>query len=204
MNNDEPTRSSQSMNQALKEAVNAIMPMTDDDFALLDAMTSPFAIRKGQTLLEPGQVCNDIYFLTDGLFRLYYVDADGRQINCRFMLANNFLVDFQSFLSRKPSHYYWQAMAHARGFAFPYGAVQQAYQYSRNWERFGRLMAEQVYQQLNERIELLQFLSPQQRYEHVVATQPALLSQISQFQLASYLGVTPESLSRIRKRLMQS
>lgn len=191
------------MNKALNESVNAILPMTDDDFAILDAMTSPFSIPKGQTLLEPGRVCNDIYFLTHGVFRMYYVDPDGREINYRFALENNFMVDFQSFLSRKPSHYYWQAMENARGFAFNYGDVQQAYQHSRNWERFGRLMAEQVYQQVNERIELLQFLSPEQRYLHVVATQPSLLRHISQFHLSSYLGVTPESLSRIRKRLSQ-
>ena len=92
-------------------------------------------------------------------------------------------------------------MENTKGIAFRYADVQRAYGQSRNWERFGRLMAEQVYQQVNERIELLQFLSPEQRYEHVVATQPDLLTHISQFHLSSYLGVTPESLSRIRKRL---
>ncbi|QDK82358.1 Crp/Fnr family transcriptional regulator [Spirosoma sp. KCTC 42546] len=191
------------MYKALQEAVNAIMPMTDADFVLLDAMTSTFSVLKGQTLMEPGRVCTDIYFLTHGVFRMYYVDPDGREINYRFALENNFMVDFQSFLSRKPSHYYWQAMENARGFAFSYNDVQEAYRQSRNWERFGRLMAEQVYQQVNERIELLQFLTPEQRYLHVVATQPALVNQISQFHLSSYLGVTPESLSRIRKRLSQ-
>lgn len=175
--------------------------MTDDDIALLDAMTSAFERPKGGTLLEPGQVCDSIYFLTEGAFRMYYVDPDGREINYRFALANNFMVDFQSFLSREPSCYYWQAMENARGVAFRYVDVQRAYQQSRNWERFGRLMAEQVYQQVNERIELLQFLSPQQRYLRVMATQPDLVRYVSQFQLSSYLGVTPESLSRIRKRL---
>lgn len=189
------------MTKALKDYINALVPMANDDWALLDTMTSTFALLKGDTLLEPGQVCNNIYFLTEGVFRMYYVDPDGREINYRFALKNNFMVDFQSFLSRRPSRYYWLAMENAKGVAFSYGDVQQAYQQSRNWERFGRLIAEQVYQQVNERIELLQFLSPEQRYLHVVATQPDLVKQISQFHLSSYLGVTPESLSRIRKRL---
>lgn len=189
------------MTGSLKEYINVVVPMTDDDFSLLDSMTSVFTRSKGTTLLEPGQVCDDIYFLTEGIFRMYYVDPEGREINYRFALENHFMVDFQSFLSRKPSRYYWQAMENARGIAFSYVDVQRAYQQSRNWERFGRLMAEQVYQQVNERIELLQFLSPEQRYRHVVATQPELVKQISQFHLSSYLGVTPESLSRIRKRI---
>ena len=64
-------------------------------------------------------------------------------------------------------------------------------------------MAERVYQQLNERVELLQFLTPAQRYQYVQQHQPELLTQVSQAHLASYLGVQPESLSRIRHRLSQ-
>lgn len=189
------------MIDALRQVINAIVPMTDEDFALLDGMTSAFVRPKAATLLEPGQVCSHVYFLTKGFFRMYYVDPDGREINYRFAFPNGFMADFQSFLTRKPSRYYWQAMQAAEGVAFRYADVQRAYQQSRNWERFGRLIAEQVYQQVNERIELLQFLSPEQRYLHVITTQPDLVKRVSQFHLSSYLGITPESLSRIRRRL---
>ncbi len=189
------------MIDTLKEVINAIVPMTEEDLALLNNMASPFARPKGTTLLEPDQICGHVFFLTKGFFRMYYVDPAGREINYRFTFANNFMVDFQSFLTQKPSRYYWQAMENAEGLSISYDHVQRAYQQSPNWDRFGRLMAEKVYQQVNERIELLQFLSPEQRYLRVIATQPDLVQYVSQFQLSSYLGVTPESLSRIRKRL---
>lgn len=85
----------------------------------------------------------------------------------------------------------------------PYAVVQRLYRESAAWDHFGRLMAECVYQQVNERAELLQFVTPTQRYQQVQQHQPELLTQVSQARLASYLGVQPESLSRIRHRLSQ-
>ena len=189
------------MIDTLKDVIDAIVPMTDEDLALLNNMATPFTRAKGTTLLEPGQICGHVFFLTKGFFRMYYVDPEGREINYRFTFANNFMVDFQSFLTQKPSRYYWQAMENAEGLAFTYAHVQQAYQQSPNWDRFGRLMAEKVYQQVNERIEMMQFLNPEQRYQYLLDTQPQLFGQVSLFHLSSYLGITPESLSRIRRRL---
>jgi len=131
------------------------------------------------------------------------VDLEGNQINNRFTDSGNFMVDYQGFLTQKPSNYYWQVMQDAEVLAFDFKAVELLYASSTGWEKFGRLMAENVYLQLNERVELLQFMSPQQRYEHIILTRPELLNQISQYHLSSYLGIKPESLSRLRKRLLR-
>ncbi len=188
---------------ALRSLVNAMVPMSATDFELLDKITLAMQVKKGEYLLEQGQICKHIFFLEKGFFRMYYVDPKGNQINYRFTGEGNFLVDFQSFLTQKPSGYYWQAMQDAQVLAFKHGDVQMMYQQSRNWEHFGRLMAEQVYQQMNARVEMMQFLTPKQRYEKLLETQPELFNQVSNFHLSSYLGIKPESLSRIRKRLFK-
>ncbi|WP_299287757.1 Crp/Fnr family transcriptional regulator [uncultured Mucilaginibacter sp.] len=189
------------MNEQLKSLINAMVSMPETDLELLDKITLAMQVKKGDYLLEQGQICKHVFFLKKGFFRMYYVDPKGNQINYRFTDAGNFLVDFQSFLTQKPSNYYWQAMQDAVVLAFKHDDVQTIYQQSRNWERFGRLMAEQVYQQMNARVEMMQFLTPEQRYENLLKTQPELFNKISQFHLSSYLGIKPESLSRIRKRL---
>ncbi len=188
---------------ALKSLINSMVPMSDADFELLDKITLAMQVKKGGYLLEQGKICKHIFFLEKGFFRMYYVDPKGNQINYRFTNEGNFLVDFQSFLTQKPSGYYWQAMQDAQVLAFKYSDVQTMYQQSRNWEHFGRLMAEQVYQQMNARVEMMQFLTPEQRYGHLLETQPELFNQVSNFHLSSYLGIKPESLSRIRKRLLK-
>jgi len=187
--------------ERLKAVINAITPMSREDLDLL----SPgilVSVEKKSNLLEQGEVCKNICFVTKGFFRMFYVDMEGNEINNRFTAADNFIVDFQSFLTQTPSRYYWQAMQDSEVLTFSFKDVQKLYATSPAWATFGRLIAERVYMQLNERVEMFQFMSPQQRYEYLLSTRPELFSQITQFHLSSYLGVKPESLSRLRKRLI--
>jgi len=185
---------------ALRTYVQAMGPLAETDWALLEEIAVPAAVPKNGTLQEPGQVCGAVAFILKGLFRLYYADADGHEVNARFATENQFIVDYHSFLSQQPARYTCQALEPAEVLLLPYAGVQRLYQQSPAWDRFGRLMAETVYRQVMERVEALQFLSPEQRYAQVLATRPPWLARISQRQLASYLGVQPESLSRIRRR----
>ena len=183
--------------------INSILPMSTEDLALLTPLRFELSIKKKANLLVQGDVCKNIYFLTKGFFRMYYIDLEGNEINTRFTQEDNFMVDFQSFLTQKPSRYYWQAMEDSTVLAFAFKDVQRLYASSSSWQKFGRLVAERVYLQLNERVEMLQFMSPEQRYVYLLETRPELFNQISQFQMASYLGIKPESLSRLRKRLLK-
>ena len=187
----------------LKTAVERIMPISQADFELILPLVKFVKLKKKAHLLEQGQVCKNVYFLTRGFLRMYYVDLEGTERNYRFTSENNFLVDFQSFLTQQPSRYYWQAMKDAELIAFSYNDIQTLYSKCIAWERFGRLMAENVYKQLNQRVEMLQFLTPGERYLQLMDLHPELFKQVSLFHIASYLGIKPESLSRLRKRLQK-
>ena len=183
--------------------INNITPLPAPELELLFPILQSRQIKKHEFLLREGEVCKHVYFLIDGFFRMFYVDYDGNEINYRFTNKNNFLVDFQSFLLQKPSHFYWQAMQDAELFALSFQDIQNVYAASPAWNNFGRLMAEHVYLQLNERVEMLLFMTPEERYKYLLDTNPEIFSQVSQFHLSSYLGVKPESLSRLRKRLLK-
>lgn len=177
--------------------------MSDPDMELLFPILQNKEVKKHDYLLREGEVCKNIYFLVKGFFRMFYVDYDGNEINYRFTQQDNFLVDFQSFLIQKPSHFYWQAMQDAELLVLSYQDIHKVYAASPAWNNFGRLIAEHVYLQLNERVEMLLFMTPEERYKHLLDTQPELFTLVSQFHLSSYLGVKPESLSRLRKRLLK-
>lgn len=189
--------------QAIAGFVNSIMPMTAADMELFYPILQSKQVKRRGYLLKEGEVCRYVYYLVNGFFRMFYVDYDGNEINYRFTPKNNFLVDFQSFLLQKPSHFYWQAMQEADLLALSYHDIHQLYAASAAWNNFGRLVAERVYLQLNERVEMLLFMTPEERYRHLLETQPELFAQVSQFHLSSYLGVKPESLSRLRRRLLK-
>lgn len=182
-------------------AIKNIAPISESDIELLVSILKSKTVKKNEYLLKEGEVCRNTYFLVSGFFRMYYIDIEGNEINYRFVPKNNFFVDFQSFLTQKPSHFYWQAMQDAEVLILPYREIQNAYTISTTWNNFGRLMAEHVYLQLNDRVEMLLFMKPEERYLYLLNTRPELFTQVSQFHLSSYLGIKPESLSRLRKRI---
>lgn len=189
--------------ETFKAYINSIAPVPDSDFELIEPLLKTIHARKRDNILEQGDVCKHVYYLKKGLFRMFYVDFEGNEINCRFVDQNQFFIDYHSFLTQKPSKYYWQAMQDSELLALRHADVYLLYAKSAAWQHFGRLMAELVYKQANERIEMLFFLSPEDRYQYLLNKSPQLFNQVSQFHIASYLGVKPESLSRLRKRLLR-
>lgn len=188
---------------SFKETICSIIPMSSFDFELLLPLIHKKAVKKQDYILREGEVCKSIFFLINGFVRMYYIDFNGNEINYRFTDKSNFFVDFQSVLTQKPSRYYWQAMQDSELFILPYKDVQQIYHTSPAWNNFGRLMAEHVYLQLNERVDMLLFMKPEERYLYLRNKQPHLFNQVSQSHLSSYMGIKPESLSRLRKRLSE-
>lgn len=184
-----------------KKSICAIREMSSSDFELLLPLLQERSVKKQDYILREGEVCKNVFFLINGFVRMFYIDFDGNEINYRFTDKNNFFVDFQSFLIQKPSRYYWQAMQDSELFILSYNDGQHFYNTSAAWNNFGRLMAEHVYLQLNERVDMLLFTKPQERYLHLLNNQPHLFNQVSQFHLSSYMGIKRESLSRLRKRL---
>ena len=106
--------------------INSILPMSTEDLALLTPLRFELSIKKKANLLVQGDVCKNIYFLTKGFFRMYYIDLEGNEINTRFTKEDNFMVDFQSFLTQKPSRYYWQAMEDSTVFAFAFKTSKES------------------------------------------------------------------------------
>lgn len=186
----------------LKAVITSFVPMPDEEYDSIQPLIRRMDIKKDTNLLEQGQVCRHIYFIESGFFRMFYVDYKGNEINSRFAKANDFMVDFVSFTTKKPSLYYWKAMEDSKIIALEYEEIEKAYDKSPSWCKFGRLIAESVYLQIMEREEMLHFQDPEERYKTLLKKEPYLFQMVSQNQLSSYIGIKPESLSRLRKRLL--
>jgi CRP-like cAMP-binding protein len=189
--------------KAMTDFIGGIIKLTPAEMELVIPLLKYKQVKKHEFILQEGEICKDVFFVAKGLLRMYYVDDKGKEINYRFANDKNFGVDYQSFLLQKPSHFYWQAMQDTEVLTLANADIQRVYSASPAWGTFGRLIAERVYLQMNERVEMLLFMTPEERYNLLLETQPQLFEQISQFHLSSYLGVKPESLSRLRKRLMK-
>lgn len=174
--------------------------LTEKDCSLFESYLKTKNYLAKAYFLTEGKVCKEIGFVNKGCFRTYYL-ADGKEINTHFTFENEFVTDYDSFLQNKPSRYFIQALEDAEIVAFNLSALQRAYNQSQNWERFGRVIAEQSYKLTTQRVESFLFLDGEQRYLDLLKNQPHILDRIPLYHIASYLGLERESLSRLRKKI---
>lgn len=164
----------------------------------------PRTYRPGDMFATPDKVCKHIAFLTSGIARVYHLH-DGKEITDYFntTFRNQFVSSFVSFLKQQPSREYVEILTDAQMLLVDYNDLEKLYGKFKSIERLGRLMAERNYLLALERIESLQYRNATERYESFLKLYPQLINQIPNHYIASYLGVTPESLSRIRKNLVR-
>jgi CRP-like cAMP-binding protein len=174
--------------------------LTEADCALFEPFLQTKNIKAKDILLRDGQICLELGFINKGIFRMYYL-IDGKEVNTHFSFENEFVVNYDSFIQESPSKYIIQALEDAEIVTFNLQTLQNAYNTSQNWERFGRIMAEYSYKITTKRVESFMFMDAEQRYLQMMQESPKLLERIPLYHLASYLGIERESLSRLRKKI---
>ncbi|WP_367915843.1 Crp/Fnr family transcriptional regulator [Leadbetterella sp. DM7] len=174
--------------------------LTEKDCSLFEPFLKTKNYNAKAYFLTEGKVCQEIGFVNKGCFRTYYL-ADGKEINTHFTFDNEFVTDYDSFLQSKPSRYFIQALEDVEAVTFNLSALQSAYNQSQNWERFGRMIAEQSFKLTTQRVESFLFLDGEQRYLDLLKNQPHIFERIPLYHIASYLGLERESLSRLRKKV---
>ncbi|HCW77105.1 MAG TPA: Crp/Fnr family transcriptional regulator [Candidatus Marinimicrobia bacterium] len=183
-----------------KIQIRKITDFSENECALFLPYLNRRLLKKHEHLLKEGQSVNSIAFVEKGNLRLYYL-SDGKEINNHFFLEGDYAVSYLDFLKQRPSRYFIQALEDCELLTFDSQSLQAAYDQSKNWERFGRIIAESAYATATNRFESFLFLSARDRYLQMQKDYPRFIQRIPLFHLASYLGIEPESLSRIRKEI---
>jgi CRP-like cAMP-binding protein len=182
----------------IRKALLQFAPPSDEEWSVLAENVKEQFIQKGDFILREGQVENYIYFLAEGITRSYFI-KDGKEFTVDFHFANEFVSSYFSFLTREPSKVAVEALAPVKIFKVHHRFLQDFYDRFHSAERVGRRIAEfQYVKRLRREMDLLS-LTAEERYVQLVQRNPDLVSQISIKHLSSYLGIQPESLSRIRK-----
>jgi len=189
----------------LFKTLNQISPVSKPEVEFLLENSKEVTLEKGEFLLKEGQTARSIYFALSGVFRVYQ-NIDGKEVTSYFSYSerNPFAASFPSFLTQSPSNEYVEAIELSSVVSISFDQLNKLYESSKNFERLGRILAEKNYLLAMERINSLQYQSAGDRYTIFMKIYPGLLNRIAHHYIASYLGVTPESLSRIRKDLASS
>ena len=185
----------------VKKFYENFIPMSEEEWNLLEPKFRVLTLNKGEKLQSEGEVCNDVTFVNKGLLKCYHF-IDGKEYIEAFFSQNEYCSDYCSFLLRQPGKLFIEALEESELILLDYDTVQVLYDKVKNFQKFGRLMAEFLFTQISLRNNALLFESPETRYIKFSQNRPDLLQRVPQYMIASYLGVTPEALSRIRKRIV--
>jgi CRP-like cAMP-binding protein len=160
-------------------------------------------LSKGDHILRAGTLADEVFFVHQGLLRYYFNDPTdgGQERTGQFFDEGIVVTDAESFLARVPAEQNFEALETSSVVVLPRTVLNAGYDADHAIERFGRLMLEEALIGSQRRARRLLTLQPEDRYRRFVETRPEVARRVPQYLIASYLGLTPESLSRIRRRI---
>ena len=156
---------------------------------------------KNEVLLRPGENCNHTFFVAKGLLRAYIIDENGKEHILQFAPENWLISDRSSVLFNGVSEQYIDAVEDSEIILIETGFFEKLSEKSPSFQRFNMYALNNHIRHLHKRINLLISASAEVRYMDFIKLYPDILLRVPQWMIASYLGITPESLSRVRKEL---
>ncbi|PVZ10637.1 Crp/Fnr family transcriptional regulator [Porphyromonas loveana] len=159
--------------------------------------------KKGEFLLSAGEICRHRFFIERGAVREYSIDERGREHLLHFALEGWFLMNVESIFFDQPSSYFIEAIEPSRVLLLDDKQFRKLAAENEAFERFDKSLLHEHIHTLQHRITALQSSSAEERYRLFTKQYPEVMLRVPQMMIASYLGITPESLSRIRKELAQ-
>ncbi|WP_304545525.1 Crp/Fnr family transcriptional regulator [Sulfurimonas microaerophilic] len=191
-----------------KEFIQRYISVNILEWKIFTSKLSIKKFKKNETILYQGDVCKELYFINSGLVRAYILDENGKDFTWTIFfndqnshVTNLFVVDYQSFLEQKPATIYIEALEDTELVCVSYKDVEFLYNNFKKWERFGRLMSEAAYRYLHKQTIERQCKSADERFLLFMDETPHLLEKVPQYHIATLLGITPQHLSRLKKRI---
>lgn len=188
-----------STNESFSNLVKSIGYLSEEDTALLKKELEFKQLKKGEILLNEGTICSSVCFVVSGSFYQYYTDLDLNIHVIDLNIPNDWVINHKSFSSRKPSKTTITAFEDASYFEISIESIHGLIAKSQSFLQMGKILEIST-----TRVDFFDNNNtPDEKYAHILKQRPQLLQTFPQKLIASYLKITPETLSRVRKRLTQ-
>lgn len=178
-----------------------ILPLDEEEKEYVAAIFRERRVKRRQFILQQGEVCKHSTFVVEGCFKMYFVDSNGKEHNLQFAIENWWIGDISSFYSGEPSKLYIEAIENS---VILQSKKEDQFNLFVDYPKFNRIfrvLAENAMVSLQKRTIQNISSTAEERYLDFLRRYPQLFNRISNVQIASYLGVTPEFLSAIRKKI---
>jgi CRP-like cAMP-binding protein len=186
--------------ELLIRVIKQFIKLSAAEESIVKELFTELNLAPGDYLLEEGKICRYVAFINKGLVR-YFINNDGEERTMFFSKELEFVCNYPSFLPQIASDKSIQALEPTQLYVISYEKLQRLYREISEGEKFGRLAIEQVFVSAIQQLDSLYTDPPGVRYQQFLTHYPDLTQRIPQYYIASYVGIKPQSLSRIRKRI---
>jgi len=177
--------------------LNSIYPLSQPAIEYLTEHLKEIEIPKKEFILKQGRICYNIYFVERGLLRCFYI-KDDKEINSWFMKEQDVIFSVESFLNQTPSYENIQALEDCVLYYIDYNELQYLYNNCPEFNFIGRVVTEKYYKLSEQRLYSLRMQKAMERYNFILNHFPQIILRVPSKYIASYLGITEETLSRMR------
>jgi CRP/FNR family transcriptional regulator len=188
------------MYSALYSHINKFTDLSPDEQQVLASLLKASSFKKKAFLHEAGETCRANYFVVKGCLRLYFIDIKGAEQTTQFGIENWWISDLTSFIFQKPSEFYIQAAEDTEVIVIEHRYYDEIFDKLPKLEKYFRLIFQKLHQASQIRIKYLYSQTAEERYFNFSRLFPEFVQRVPQYMLASYLGFTPEFLSKIRSK----
>ncbi|AFD08819.1 Crp/Fnr family transcriptional regulator [Solitalea canadensis] len=180
--------------------INRYVKLSEKEENLLLSLLKHQSLKKKAYLLTEGQICKANYFVAKGCLRNYLINDKGVKQITQFAIENWWITDYNSMVTQTPSGFFIQALENSEVIAIDYHVQEELFEKIPKLERYFRLVLERAYSASQMRIKFIFTQTGEERYHHFATSFPGFIQRVPQYMLASYLGFTPEFLSKIRAK----
>jgi len=188
----------------LKKYIDSLNPISTNSLEKLCSIFSKSSLSKGEFFIQEGQTTNQIAFLEEGIIRAFYRNNEGLEYNKHFFISPCFIGGYASLITGTPNQISQQALSNCTIFVANFSDFTALYDTNPDIERAARKLAELFFVHKEQREIEIVLLDADKRYLLFQKQFPFLEQQIPQYHIASYLGITPTQLSRIRRKITRN
>lgn len=190
------------MQEILIHTISKIVPVPQEEIPLIFSYFKLKKYKRNEQLLVSGAVAHEIFFVLQGALHQYYIDEAGNERSCNFVFEEEFVTDFESFSQQTPATSDIKTLETTTCYVIRCRELVDLIKQSPAMAEYFRIVVEQLATDGIRRTKSFLSFSPEKRFLELTENKPKILQRIPQRLIAQYLGIAPESLSRIRKRLM--
>ncbi|MEO9569597.1 MAG: Crp/Fnr family transcriptional regulator [Polaribacter sp.] len=176
-----------------------LVPFSDEELTDIIIHFKEEKFKKNAILLKNGTICDKLYFIKEGMSRSFYTRKDGKEVTQWFFGNGHFMASAESFFNQTPSFYNLEILEDSILYSISFKKMELLLAKYHNMEKCIRLLSIEMFTKLVHKMNATQFHSAKERYSYMILEYPNIVHRISLGHIASYLGMTQETLSRIRR-----